>query len=79
MSGNEIIAELPRLAPGELVPIKNKPEEVLKDRGSPTIFPGVDSLFTACLHAATSASSTPSYFSGKIDATLYSGELLSKL
>jgi hypothetical protein len=32
MSTNEIIAELPRLSPDELVLIKNKVDEVLKNR-----------------------------------------------
>ncbi len=33
MSTNEIIAELPRLPPDELVQIRNKVEEVLKGHG----------------------------------------------
>lgn len=79
MSTNEIIAELPLLAPGELVLIKNKLEEVLKDRGSPPRPASVaPSFFASCLHAAKSAPETPSDFSENIDAYLYSGKHLPK-
>ncbi|MDO8539044.1 MAG: hypothetical protein Q7S40_01275 [Opitutaceae bacterium] len=70
MSTNEIIAEQPRLSPDELVLIKNKVDEVLKDRGSLEL----DSFFVSCLQAAKSAPDIPADFSENIDAYLYGGK-----
>jgi hypothetical protein len=78
MSANEIIAELPHLAADELMLIKDKVDQVLKDRGAATP-PGVDSFFSACLDAAKLAPETPPDFSENIDAYLYGGKALPRV